>query len=59
MHLNDRKSVRTHLNSRLTQNFMLIPNLKSDFQKNQKKSQTQGPSIDHGNKIFFLPPNII
>ena len=33
MHLNDRKTDRTHLNTLLTQSLMLIPNLKSDFQK--------------------------
>ena len=37
MQLNDRKSAYTQLNDLLTQNLMLIPNLKSDFQKNLKK----------------------
>ena len=39
MHLNDQKSDQTHLNALLTQTFMLIPNLKSDFQKNLKNSK--------------------
>ena len=39
MHLSDRESDQTHLNALLAQNLMLIPNLKTDFQKNLKKSQ--------------------
>ena len=37
MQLNNRKSDRAQLFSLVTQNLMLIPNLKSDFQKNLKK----------------------
>ena len=36
MHLNGRKSDRTHLNLIPTQNLMLIPNLKSELHKNLK-----------------------
>ena len=39
MHLNDRKSDRTHLNPLLTQISILIANLKSEFHKNLKKNK--------------------
>ena len=38
MQINDRKSDRTQLDPLLTQNLILIPNLKSDFQKKNLKN---------------------
>ena len=57
MDFNDRKSDRTHLNLLLTEISLLIPNLKSDFQKNRKNQKTRSVYfVPNQIKIFFSNP---
>ena len=59
MHLNYRKSDRTHLSTPFNSKLVLIPNLKSDFQKKLKNPQKIAKTKEHDFCSVYFDRNFV